>query len=144
VAVELSPLLRLLLVRLIDEDLCDTSHRLTEQMVLDVITPSTRELVLQMPTSPLIMPIVEVIRENPADQTTLSAWARRLGGEHQDGHPDFRGGDRAGVQPVGRDGAGAVRGGVARPRPERGGGGAVCGLLFGELVHPRRSAGSRG
>jgi AraC-like DNA-binding protein len=79
VAVELSPLLRLLLVRLIDEDLCDTSHRLTEQMVLDVITPSTRELVLQMPTSPLIMPIVEVIRQNPADQTTLSAWARRLG-----------------------------------------------------------------
>lgn len=79
VAVELSPLLQLLLVRLIDESLSEASHRLTEQMVLDVITPSDRELVLQVPTSPLVAPIVEAVRRDPADQTTLAMWARRLG-----------------------------------------------------------------
>jgi AraC-like DNA-binding protein len=79
VAVELTPLLHLLLVRLIDDDLPAASHRLTEQRVLDVITPSDRELVLQMPASPLLAPVVETVHRNPADQTTLAAWARRLG-----------------------------------------------------------------
>lgn len=79
VAVSLSPLLRLLVDRLMSGTLSEKSYRLTERMILDVIAPSPHELVLEMPTSPLVRPIVDRMRTEPGDQTTLSVWASRLG-----------------------------------------------------------------
>ncbi|WP_255372537.1 AraC family transcriptional regulator [Corynebacterium sp. CNJ-954] len=79
VTVELTPLLGLLIDRLGTTGLGGRSRELTERMILDVITPSERELVLSMPTSELLGPIVERMRDCPADQTTLSVWATRLG-----------------------------------------------------------------
>ncbi|ROO91330.1 AraC family transcriptional regulator [Actinocorallia herbida] len=79
VAVEITPLLRLLLERLADGSLPDRSRAVTEAMVLDVLAPSPRELLLQMPTSDLLRPIADAIREVPGDQRTLTDWARHLG-----------------------------------------------------------------
>ncbi|MFC9121254.1 helix-turn-helix domain-containing protein [Streptomyces sp. NPDC057067] len=79
VAVEITPLLRLLLERLGDAGLDPGSRAATEAMVLDVLTPSPRELLVQVPTSPLLRPIADAVRENPGDQRTLSRWAAELG-----------------------------------------------------------------
>lgn len=79
VAVELTPLLGLLIDRLGTEGIGEESRQLTERMVLDVIRPSERELVLEVPSSELISPIVRTVRDDPADQTTLSVWAGRIG-----------------------------------------------------------------
>lgn len=79
VAVEITPLLRLLLERLADEELPDASRALTEAMVLDVLRPSPRELLLHMPTSALLRPIADAVRDDPGDQRSLTDWARRLG-----------------------------------------------------------------
>jgi AraC-like DNA-binding protein len=79
VTVEITPLLRLLLERLADPGLPERSRRLTEAMVLDVLTPSPHELLVQLPTSELLRPIATAIRENPGDQRTLEDWAARLG-----------------------------------------------------------------
>jgi len=79
VAVEITPLLRLLLERLADTALPDASRTVTEAMVLDVLTPSPHELLLQMPTSDLLRPIADAVQEDPGDQRTLSDWAARLG-----------------------------------------------------------------
>ncbi len=48
-------------------------------MVLDVLRPSPRALLVQLPTSPLLRPIVDVVRADPADQRTLAGWATALG-----------------------------------------------------------------
>lgn len=79
VAVEITPLLRLLLERLGDADLPPDSRKVTEAMVLDVLTPSTRELLVQLPRSPLLRPIADAVREDPGDQRTLTRWAAELG-----------------------------------------------------------------
>lgn len=79
VAVGLTPLLRLLLDRLADADLDDASRGTTEAMVLDVLAPAPHELLLRIPEAPLLAPIVDALREDPADTTTLAAWAARLG-----------------------------------------------------------------
>ncbi|MDX6738443.1 AraC family transcriptional regulator [Actinocorallia sp. A-T 12471] len=79
VAVEITPLLRLLLERLADSSLSDSSRAVTEAMVLDVLAPSPRELLLHMPTSDLLRPIADAVRENPGDPRTLTDWARHLG-----------------------------------------------------------------
>jgi AraC-like DNA-binding protein len=79
VAVEITPLLRLLLERLGDTDLPPASRAATETMVLDVLTPSSRELLVHVPTSPLLRPIADAVRDNPGDQRTLTRWAAELG-----------------------------------------------------------------
>ncbi|MFI0353113.1 AraC family transcriptional regulator [Actinomadura sp. 9N407] len=79
VGVEITPLLRLLLERLADAELSAESRGLTEAMVLDVLRPSSRELLVQMPVSDLLRPIAEVVRNDPGDQRTLADWASRLG-----------------------------------------------------------------
>ncbi|TDD80745.1 AraC family transcriptional regulator [Actinomadura darangshiensis] len=79
VGVEITPLLRLLLARLADARLPAGSRAVTEAMVLDVLAPSPHELLLHMPTSGLLRPIADAVRDDPGDQRTLSDWARELG-----------------------------------------------------------------
>ncbi|MEV4174265.1 AraC family transcriptional regulator [Nonomuraea sp. NPDC049709] len=79
VGVEITPLLRLLLERLTDTELPSGSRAVTEAMVLDVLTPSSHELLLQVPTSALLRPIADAVRDDPGDQRTLADWASRLG-----------------------------------------------------------------
>jgi AraC-like DNA-binding protein len=79
VAVEITPLLALLLDRLTDRALGSSSRSLTEQMVLDVLAPSPHELFVQQPRSDLLRPIAAALTANPADPRTLSAWAEHLG-----------------------------------------------------------------
>ncbi|MGI5160984.1 AraC family transcriptional regulator [Microbispora sp. CA-102843] len=79
VAVEITPLLRLLLERLADTELPSGSRAVTEAMVLDVLTPSSRELLLHVPTSDLLRPIADAVRDDPGDPRTLTDWASRLG-----------------------------------------------------------------
>lgn len=79
IAVEMRPLLCLLLERLDTETLTPEARERTELMVSDVLTPATDELLLTLPASPLLSPIVATLREDPADTTTLRAWAGRLG-----------------------------------------------------------------
>ncbi|MFD5753065.1 helix-turn-helix domain-containing protein [Streptomyces sp. NPDC127033] len=79
VAVEITPLLRLLLERLGDPGLAAGSRAATEALVLDVLAPSSRELLVQVPTSALLHPIAEAVREDPGDPRTLTDWACALG-----------------------------------------------------------------
>jgi AraC-like DNA-binding protein len=79
VGVEITPLLRLLLERLADPELPAKSREVTEAMVLDVLSPSSHELLLLMPTSELLRPIADAVRDDPGDQRTLTDWAARLG-----------------------------------------------------------------
>lgn len=78
VAVEITPLLRLLLDRLNTEGLAPDSRAKTEAVVLDLLAPAPVELLLKFPESPLLAPIVAAVRADPADDTTLAAWASRL------------------------------------------------------------------
>jgi AraC-like DNA-binding protein len=77
-AVEITPLLTLLLDRLADPSLGDRSRDLTEQLVLDVLAPSPHEMFVQMPRSDLLRPIATALADDPADPRTLSAWAELL------------------------------------------------------------------
>ncbi|CAL9366491.1 HTH-type transcriptional regulator NimR [Nocardiopsis dassonvillei] len=79
VAVQVTPLLRLLLDRLEGESLAGDERARTEATVLDLIAPARGEILLQIPESPLLAPIVSAVLEDPADTTTLAAWAARLG-----------------------------------------------------------------
>jgi AraC-like DNA-binding protein len=78
-AVRVSPLLRLLLQRLQDEDLAPNSRALTEQMVLDVLEPTTDALLVHVPEHPNLEPIVRTVLLDPADATPLEDWAVRTG-----------------------------------------------------------------
>ncbi|WP_232544191.1 helix-turn-helix transcriptional regulator [Streptomyces buecherae] len=78
VAVEITPLLRLLLERLCEPGLSASSRQVTEALVLDVLEPSPRELLVQAPTSALLRPIADALRADPGDQRTLSQWAAEL------------------------------------------------------------------
>ncbi|PWV47302.1 MULTISPECIES: helix-turn-helix domain-containing protein [Nocardiopsis] len=79
VAVEVTPLLRLLLERLNTDGLGPGSRARTEAVVLDLLAPAPVELLLKIPESPLLEPIVAAVRDDPADDTTLASWAARLG-----------------------------------------------------------------
>ncbi|NVI86993.1 AraC family transcriptional regulator [Actinomadura sp. BRA 177] len=79
VAVEIDPLLRLLLERLADPGLPAESRTVTEAMVLDVLRPFSHELLVHMPMSGLLRPIADAVRADPGDQRTLADWASRLG-----------------------------------------------------------------
>lgn len=78
VAVEITPLLALLLDRLDDGALSAASRTLTEQMVLDVLAPSPHELFVQQPRGELLHPIATALTEDPADQRGLADWAALL------------------------------------------------------------------
>ncbi len=47
--------------------------------MLDVLAPSPRELLVQVPTSGLLRPIADAVREDPGDRRTLADWASELG-----------------------------------------------------------------
>lgn len=79
VAVECSPLLRLLLNRLTTDDIDPGSRATTETMVLDVLAPAPNELLMTVPQSALLAPIVAAVHTDPADGTQLAEWAKRLG-----------------------------------------------------------------
>lgn len=79
VAVEITELLRLLLERLEEPGLAAHSRQVTEAMVLDVIRPSPRALLVQLPASALLRPVVDAVRADPSDQRTLGDWASVLG-----------------------------------------------------------------
>ncbi|MCX4658607.1 helix-turn-helix domain-containing protein [Streptomyces uncialis] len=79
VAVEITPLLRLLLERLGAPGLSAASRATTEAMVLDVLEPSPRELLVQAPASALLRPIAAALRADPGDRRTLADWATELG-----------------------------------------------------------------
>ncbi|RLP68633.1 AraC family transcriptional regulator [Mycetocola reblochoni] len=79
VGIELTPLLRLLLERLGENGLADASRALTEEMVLDVMRPSPRRLLLELPQSPLLRPIADRCQDSPSDTTTLAEWSSLLG-----------------------------------------------------------------
>ncbi|MDT3728033.1 AraC family transcriptional regulator [Streptomyces sp. DSM 41972] len=79
VAVEITPLLRLLLERLEEPGLSARSREVSEAMVLDVLAPSPRALMVQMPASALLRPLVDAVRSDPSDQRTLGGWASVLG-----------------------------------------------------------------
>ncbi|QBI56017.1 helix-turn-helix transcriptional regulator [Streptomonospora litoralis] len=79
VAVEVTPLLRLLLDRLDAAGLGAGERTRTEAMVLDLLGPAQHELSLRIPESALLAPIFAAVRDDPADPTTLAGWAARLG-----------------------------------------------------------------
>ncbi len=78
VAVEISELLRLLLDRLNLAALTPNSRFTTEAMVLDIIEPAEHQVLLKVPQSKRLAPVVEAVLDNPADSTTLAQWAIRL------------------------------------------------------------------
>ncbi|WP_216695541.1 AraC family transcriptional regulator [Dietzia psychralcaliphila] len=79
VAVEVTPLLTLLLERLVDHTLGTRSRELTEQMVFDLLEPSPHALLVQRPDAELLRPIVAALEAHPGDDRSLSEWATRLG-----------------------------------------------------------------
>lgn len=79
VAIEVTPLLGLLLVRLADRALEARSRDLTEQLVFDLLAPSSDVLLVQLPQSALLRPIVDAHASDPADARTLGDWASELG-----------------------------------------------------------------
>lgn len=78
-AVAITPLLRLLLMRLVEPGLSDASRAVTEAAVLDVMAPAPRELVVRMPRSALLAPLVHALRASPGDARSLDDWSRELG-----------------------------------------------------------------
>ncbi|MFT3886742.1 MAG: AraC family transcriptional regulator [Arachnia sp.] len=79
VAVEITPLLSQLLDRLDDEGLSEASRSLTEAMILDVLKPSPDPLLVHLPTSELLRPIVDALTADPGDTRRLSDWSDALG-----------------------------------------------------------------
>ncbi|NQX30020.1 helix-turn-helix transcriptional regulator [Microbacteriaceae bacterium VKM Ac-2854] len=77
VAVTITELLRLLLDRF-DQDLDAGERERTAATVLDVLAPAEHEVLLQLPEAALLGPIVQAIREDPADQTSLASRAVTL------------------------------------------------------------------
>lgn len=79
VAVDVSDMLRLLLDRLSLDALAPSSRATTEALVLDILEPAEQQLLLRVPESLRLAPIVDTVLQNPADPTTLAQWASRLG-----------------------------------------------------------------
>lgn len=79
VAVAITPLLRLLLDRLVEEALTAVSRALTEQMILDVLEPSRTPLLVTMPVGELIRSIAHALDRDPGDPRTLADWGQECG-----------------------------------------------------------------
>lgn len=78
VAIEVTPLLALLLDRLVEPDLAPRSRHLAEMLVFDLLAPSPQALLVHMPCRPLLAPIVAACQSDPADSRSLADWAREL------------------------------------------------------------------
>lgn len=78
VAVELTPLLRLLLERLASTTLPASSRAIAEAAVLDVLAPAPHEVSLHIPQSKLLRPIVDAVVKNPAQHRSAGDWAQEL------------------------------------------------------------------
>lgn len=79
VSIEISPLLRMVLLRLAEESLSEESRAIAEAMALDVLRPAGHELVVYVPASLLLQPIVQALQADPGDRRLLDDWARELG-----------------------------------------------------------------
>ncbi|RMI09197.1 helix-turn-helix domain-containing protein [Cellulomonas triticagri] len=79
VAVEITPLLQLLLDRLDEPALPAASRDLTERLVLDVLTPAPHEVLVRRPRSALLAPVVAALDADPGDPRALADWAVALG-----------------------------------------------------------------
>lgn len=77
-AVEITPLLSHLLMRLAD-DLNPQSRRLTEAMVLDVLEPCQHEIAVQLPVSSRLRGIADAVVSRPGDSHRLEAVAEGIG-----------------------------------------------------------------
>ncbi len=77
--VEITELLRLLLLRLSDADLSPQARSLNEQMVIDLLRPSEHEIAVHVPDAALLAPMVAAVVDRPADRHSLEGWAARLG-----------------------------------------------------------------
>lgn len=78
-AVDVTPLLRLLLDRLNEPTLAAPSRTLAEEMILDVLAPSPREQLVSVPAAPVLAPIVTAVLGDPGDPRGLADWAGQLG-----------------------------------------------------------------
>ncbi|MDR2378646.1 MAG: AraC family transcriptional regulator [Bifidobacteriaceae bacterium] len=78
VAVEVTPLLGLLLERLVDPALAARSRELTELLAFDLLAPSPHALLVQLPAASLLSPILAALQADPGDRRRLSDWARAL------------------------------------------------------------------
>lgn len=78
VAVDMSPLLHLLLQRLDEPDLSQASREVAEAMVLDVMQPAPRELLVHVPENEALRPVVEATLADPGDARSLADWAELL------------------------------------------------------------------
>lgn len=79
VAIEITPLLRLLLDRVVAEDLEPESQRLTESMIIDVARPAPVDFAVQLPHDPRLRPMLDVLLADPGDPRMLADWASELG-----------------------------------------------------------------
>lgn len=79
VAVEFTPLISLLVDRLVGDPLTDESRHLTERMVFDLLEPSPHALLVQRPACDLLQPVVAALDAHPSDRRTLADWAAILG-----------------------------------------------------------------
>ena len=79
VAVEFTPLISLLVDRLVGDPLTDESRHLTERMVFDLLEPSPHALLVQRPACDLLQPVVAALDAHPGDRRTLADWAAILG-----------------------------------------------------------------
>ncbi|MFE5244646.1 MULTISPECIES: helix-turn-helix domain-containing protein [unclassified Streptomyces] len=78
-AIAMTPLLESLLTHLSRSDLDAEARARAEAVVFDVLQPSERQLVLQLPGDPRIDAIAEALLDDPADDRSLEEWARALG-----------------------------------------------------------------
>lgn len=79
VALQITPLLRLLLERLEEPALSARARSLTEAMVIDLVEPSPHQLLVCLPTTPLLEPVVSALLADPGDPRSLEEWAADLG-----------------------------------------------------------------
>lgn len=78
-AIAMTPLLESLLTHLSRSDLDAEARARAEAVVFDVLQPSERQLVLQLPGDPRIDAIAEALLDDPADDRSLEEWARAVG-----------------------------------------------------------------
>ncbi len=79
VAVQITPLLKLLIARLHADVMDPEARQRTEHVLRDILTPAPDALSVRIPQSPLLEPIVTAILKNPGDRRTLSQWAQLRG-----------------------------------------------------------------
>ncbi|MCP3424728.1 AraC family transcriptional regulator [Rothia sp. AR01] len=78
-AIEMTPVLESLLVRLARRDLDAGARARSEAVVFDVLQPSGRQLALRLPGDPRIDAVAEALLADPADRRSLEEWAQSRG-----------------------------------------------------------------